>query len=803
MVLQNNVQRRLLVLCSVGIGLLVLGVVLWLNPSPVQATPNGQDDPPNLGADYRGTNFCVMCHTQDETWHTTAHAHMVQSGSAETILGDLTATDALTVTWPDGDERPILAEDITYVLGGRYMQRYVSVVENEDGTSNYYVLPVQWNVPQTEEQLGTWTPYHEDDWQTPERDWRVACAGCHTTGLDGAAAAETTNFAFTEDWSEGDVELNIGCESCHGPGGAHMGDTGTIVKSVDAQICGQCHIQGMSPDGDHGYPVGYQPGMALDESVFIPAGLDNTEVWWPSGHAKTYNQYMEWLESGHGRELGLLPEECQRCHAPGDGVGADVSYGVTCVGCHTPHGETPEDGVAAEYMLLDEPYALCVSCHNSRLPKGEMMLVGTRLHYPVQEMFEGQQVVDEVGPVLSGHFTSPDGPRCVTCHMPQTVQIGEGGLTGSHTMEPTLCTEDVPCFPDSCRDCHTDLSPKYLNDFVEDTQAGISERLDAVQTALDQQPDAPAWVGTVVDFVNNDGSMGIHNYAYTDALLNAAEIELRLVVLDPVLSSSFVQVEDPTRCENCHREEFLTWQASPHATASTNDAFLQEYADQGRPAYCMSCHASGYDANTGQHQFEGVVCSNCHVITKGSEHPPAPVEIAKESVDCGRCHSGAHAPTYDEWLVSNHKLANIDCVDCHTPHENGLILGDVNATCGDCHQEALVDDVHMGQDLTCVDCHMERRESENGHLVRSTGHTMSIAPSTCAECHGNTHMLSVREVNQLDETDQDRLEELESEVVRLEEIADDDQTSNVLGGALGTLIVVVILFLVIRLRRLL
>lgn len=803
MKLQFDAQRRSLALFGVGLGLFILGAVLWMSASPVQATPNRQGDPPNLGADYRGTQFCALCHTQNDTWHSTAHANMVQIASADTILGDLNDVEALTIRWPDGEERPIQAEDITYVLGDRYMQRYVSVIEQDDGTTGYYVLPVQWNVPQNDDQVGVWTPYHADDWQTPERDWRIACAGCHTTGLDGATAAEATNFAFVDEWNAGDVELNIGCEACHGPGGAHMGDAGTVVRTVDAQVCGQCHIQGMSLDGDHAYPVGYQPGLPLDDALFVPAPLDDDTVWWPTGHAKTYNQYMEWRASGHGRELGLLPEECQRCHAPGDGDGAEVSFGVTCTACHTPHGELPADGAVQAHMLLDEPYALCVSCHNSFLPGGEMMLVGTRLHYPVQEMFEAWQIVDAVEPVLSGHFTSPDGPRCVTCHMPQTVMMGELGVAGTHTMTPTVCIDEAPCFPDSCQDCHAGLNPQYLAEFVQETQAGVAERLTGVEVALELQPDAPAWVGVVADFVANDGSLGIHNYAYTDALLHAAEIELGLVALNPVLAAPFVTIADPTTCETCHRNEFMQWQDSPHAKASANDAFLQAYANQGRPAYCMSCHASGYDANTGQYQFEGVVCSNCHVITKGNEHPPAPVEIAKESVDCGRCHSGAHAPTYDEWLVSAHRLANIDCVDCHTPHQNGLILGDVNATCGDCHQEALVDDVHMGQDLTCVDCHMERREIVNGNIVRTTGHTMSIDPSTCAECHGNTHMLSVREVNQLDEADANRMAELEAEVLRLKEFANEDQTSNVLGGALGTLIVVVILFLVIRLRKLL
>jgi formate-dependent nitrite reductase cytochrome c552 subunit len=130
-----------------------------------------------------------------------------------------------------------------------------------------------------------------------------------------------------------------------------------------------------------------------------------------------------------------------------------------------------------------------------------------------------------------------------------------------------------------------------------------------------------------------------------------------------------------------------------------------------------------------------------------------------------------------------------------------LLLGNVNDTCGDCHREALVDKIHMGEDMTCVDCHMRRDVVENGVLVSTTGHTMAIDPSTCAECHGNTHMLSVREVNQFD--DIDKIQELENQIDELENDSDKDWNSGVIGGALGALILVFVLFLLVRLRSLL
>jgi hypothetical protein len=801
--------RQGMLVAGIGLCLLLAGVswLVFASPTAAQTPPPGQagEQPPNLGAAYVGSVFCEMCHTQADAWHASKHAQMVQPASPDTILGDLSDTEAVTITWPDGSQRPVTVDDITYVLGGTYMQQYVSVMDRPDGTTGYYVLPIQWNVPQTADQVGTWTPYHLEDWQDPSRDWRVACAGCHTTGLDGATAADQTNFAFVDNFETGSVELNIGCEACHGPGGDHRGDKGTIVKSPDAQICGQCHAQGHDPSGEHAYPVGYQPGLPLDDSVFILTPEDDLSVWLATGHAHVYDQYAEWLKSGHSQSLNLIKDNpladdsCLRCHASADDTTlATAQYSLTCADCHNPHPTASQE--SAETATLDEKYNSCVACHNSTAPDGELLLVGGELHHPVQEMYEGKQIVDQVQGIPSGHFSREGGPTCVDCHMPKTVQIGEYGQEGSHTLNTVLCTEPCTLQTDSCVTCHTDLTPQYMQRFVTDTQAGIADRLQSAQEALANTPNAPDWVNTALTFVANDGSMGVHNYSYTDALLHAAEIQLNLTQLNPSAAAGLAQTEDPENCATCHRDEYVKWQDSPHALASTNDSFLQEFALEGRPNFCMSCHASGYDPNTGSHTLEGVVCSSCHLIQNGAQHPPAPVDKAAASADCGRCHSGAHAPTYDEWLVSNHKRAGIDCVDCHTPHDSGLILGDVNSTCGDCHAEALVDPVHMGADMTCVDCHMSRTVSRNGTIVRTTGHTMNIDPSTCAGCHGNTHLLSAQGLIGTQNVEQ--VQSLEQQVSDLKEKTNQDRNSAIIGGALGALILIAALFFLNRLRKL-
>ncbi len=820
-------KARLIVLGGAFVMLLAVGALTATAAPAAQEEPPPQEGeaagPPNLGADYMGASVCKACHADAmKTWQATAHASFVKEASTETVLGDLTDEAAVTITWPDGESRPITLEDITYVLGGRYMQRYISVQTRQDGAQAFYVLPVQWNIPQVEGQEGKWTPYHPDDWAAPERDWRAACAGCHVTGLTAEEVAEG--------WDIKKVELNVSCEACHGPGGEHIKKPteNKMVSSPDAQVCGQCHIQGADPSGEHGYPVGYQPGMPFDESVFVPAGAEDAEVWWPSGHAKTYNTYSEWLTSGHASALEdmkaseLAEDSCLRCHAPdtaSTGATASVEgaeaaaldlahaeFGVTCTACHNLHPEVDEAGnLVAEWpaLLRGDLYETCVGCHSCcSADSQEPLLVGGKLHYPVQALFEGWPVIEGIEGIPSAHFEVMGEESCTTCHMVRTVQIGEYGQVGTHTMNVVFPGEAAEGQPDSCNGCHDNVSPEAMQQFIENTQDSVARRLRDAGEALQSATDVPAWVVKAVEFVGTDGSLGIHNFAYTDALLYAVETELGIVETTAERVFAAVTVEDPAQCGTCHRDIHDMWATSPHANASLSNVFLQDLAQRGSPTYCMRCHASGYDPDTEQYVFEGVVCSSCHSTINGAAHPPAPMQAANTSELCGQCHSGAHAPTYNEWLASMHRTKGVDCMDCHTPHNNGLILGDVNTTCGTCHPEALTDEVHMGENMDCVDCHMTRKLDADGIHVVATGHSMSIAPETCAACHGSVHVLTAsEEPAPVTPEERSRIAELVATVAQLEQEAQTNWNTGVVGGAIGMFIVAVAAVIILRRRK--
>lgn len=400
---------------------------------------------------------------------------------------------------------------------------------------------------------------------TPEQ-FTAECAGCHVTGFDAASG----------EWEEDGVQ----CEACHGPGSNHItavDDAGssindeeialiraTINPAIDPQTCGQCHATGESPDG-RPFPVGFMPGQPLTDS-FTPAPPDDANHWYPTGHAShKYMQYNEWLNGGHARSLAHVLElstqfgfdvqpECLTCHsfdynytvdlreaveegdregdAPDLPTAETAQYGVTCVSCHDPHAD-PDDGEA--FGLVAEGDALCAACHSSAnfaelFPDGGANDNG--IHHPVVEMWEGLPLIAEVPPEPNAHVIDPEGPTCATCHyasVPVTLTDGTTGERGSHTLLPILpgAALNVEGLTDTCSACHEDAAtPEALQQLIDDIQGDMTARIEAARAAVTDT--TPGWVIAALDFVEGDGSAGIHNYAYADALLDAVDQALGL-----------------------------------------------------------------------------------------------------------------------------------------------------------------------------------------------------------------------------------------------------------------------------------
>lgn len=542
--------------CSfLGAGLLVFGCILLWNPVPVQSQNNG--------AEYEGIRECRGCHrTMTTDFAEGSHSRTMVAADDEDIapLADFSAgEDVRTVQFPDEDEpRPFNVNDIAYSLGsGIHVQRYLYEIEEDV----FMVFPAEWNTV-----TGEWQAYETgDEWLSDAYNFNLNCSYCHVTGFE----------SDTLEWDDEGVQ----CEACHGPGSEHvilMDELGFILNerdredlhesinsAVDPQTCGQCHSRGIS-DSAHPYPTNYAVGEDLS-STWELVSQDAADNWHPTGQAALPNmQYNEWLLSGHAESYTSATEsdayelECLSCHSSGvrralrilDTSDEDpealpipeveaerLPFGVTCSTCHNPHDDSDED---EDFDRVAATYAQCTSCHQSADD-----IAG--LHHPVQEVYEGLELVEEVEPVVGVHFSAENGPTCTTCHMP-SVPVGDGARN-SHFMTPIspAAALDVEAVQDSCTACHELVEGQSMQELIDAVQSSTQARYEAASAAL--ADDSPQWVADSLMVVANEGSWGVHNVNYTSALLNAAEAELGLretgaaeLVLPPIERQAPLQI---------------------------------------------------------------------------------------------------------------------------------------------------------------------------------------------------------------------------------------------------------------------
>jgi predicted CXXCH cytochrome family protein len=382
--------------------LTVLALVLLFVPAC-----RGEQFDPDDEATYVGSEACGDCHDRTyNTWQTTLHSQVIQrvEDNPRIVQGDF------TVDFPE-DVDPFTAEDAMMIHGVQWKQRYI----NED----WNILPAQWNY-----ETLAWAPYHADQWK--ERDWRKECANCHVTGF------QRDDLDVADDASEPWAELGIGCEACHGPGSQHVNapalersayivNPAKLPAGRSADVCGQCHTRGKSPDGEWSFPVDYMPGDQISQKNFVPVPYDNEKAWWPDGAIKQHRQQnIEWATSKHAKA------------------------GVTCIDCHTVHEAT------TKFQTRLAPVALCVTCHSN---------VST----------------DSV----AGHAPIANAPQhadCVGCHMPPTGKSATRGDEHSHrfkVIKPQTTIElgdgDPSVQPNSCNLCHAhaDDPPEFLQDALD------------------------------------------------------------------------------------------------------------------------------------------------------------------------------------------------------------------------------------------------------------------------------------------------------------------------------------------------
>jgi len=311
-----------------------------------------------------------------------------------------------------------------------------------------------------------------------------------------------------------------------------------------------------------------------------------------NAHGEGAVQYEEWMVEGHANALtGLtgrsswasLPEDarkgCLECHSTdfvmmeeaGEApASTDARYGITCVGCHKPHEEGTQSSVWNEEknpQLKAARQDLCVQCHNAEIPVDGEAAPGDEPHHPMKEMMAGYGAIDVQG------LPSVHKGRCVQCHMVPTGYEHDGATAtaGNHVFA-IVTPEEAASQVDgsdrnmpysSCSTCHgsqRDPLATYLEETIDDRQAwtvgkiahihallttaaaklGFADAASA-HTAVMAVAEADRTVNqtnflksfTNVDFVETEGSLGIHNWPYTVAIVNKAIDQASAVASDP------------------------------------------------------------------------------------------------------------------------------------------------------------------------------------------------------------------------------------------------------------------------------
>lgn len=260
----------------------------------------------------------------------------------------------------------------------------------------------------------------------------------------------------------------------------------------------------------------------------------------------------QWAHSPHARSMDTEDERermntpgCARCHtAQGfhhetlDGLPSAAPYpeaeGITCRACHLD-GE----GRGVGPLRVEDPAETCRGCHDE--------LVTNRpndLSWCSQwGIFEGAGGIETPGRGYPSATHSELGAGCVSCHMAGAGDGADPLAVGSHTFRVRTKGVEPEIFNlGPCLECHAGMTVEDVNASQLEVRGLLQEvasllpRKAVAGAPHQQEPRFPADESLTPTqaraaynywLVAKDGSFGVHNPAYTRALLQGTLVELR------------------------------------------------------------------------------------------------------------------------------------------------------------------------------------------------------------------------------------------------------------------------------------
>lgn len=440
-----GVTRSAVLAAALASAMMVFIALAFLRPADAQ---NGTGLPGGIGqllrADggYAGSQACASCHTsQFHDWARSHHAFAMAEATEQTVRGDFNGAS----TEQAGSKGRFFRRDgrffvetenrkgepqefaVAATFGVEPLQQYL--VKFPDGRMQ--VLPWAWDTRPKGEGGQRWFMVYGDEaippsdtrhWTRGQQNWNYMCAECHSTHVeknyDAAKDAFATRFS----------EISVGCESCHGPGAAHVGwaQSGKPASRLKgfAHKAAQRAVADWSIDPKTGSPahgVARPAGDEVETCARCHARRAVISEAWKPGAPLEDTHVPAFLSDALFEADGTMKDEVFNDHSFKQSL--MYAKGVVCSDCHDPHS-----------ARLKAPGAqVCAQCHDAQTYSS---------------------------PRHTGH-AKDDGPDCITCHMPaRTYMVVDKRHDHSFRIpRPDLAAKTGS--PNACNDCHTDKSAAW------------------------------------------------------------------------------------------------------------------------------------------------------------------------------------------------------------------------------------------------------------------------------------------------------------------------------------------------------
>ena len=369
---------------------------------------------------YVGAKACISCHSEEVVkWQGSHHDLAMQIANDSTVLGDFndvkTEIDGVSYFFFKKNKEffvrikeiddSVKEYKITYTFGLVPLQQYL--VDFDRGRKQ--VLRVTWDTDKNK-----WYHQYKGDtieptdwlhWSRGAQNWNTMCAECHSTNLEKKYTIE--NDAFNTTYSE----INVSCESCHGPAYKHVdwaennptGENSYILKGIDQKeqinLCAPCHARRVK------LTENLEPGIPFEDQYRLQSLSPNFY------HGDGQIQEEDYVY-GSFRQSKMY------------------ALGVKCTDCHDSHS----------LKLKFEGNQLCLQCH---LPE---QYNSDKHHF---------------------HKANTEASLCINCHMTGEVYMGND-FRRDHSFRIPRPDQSIEYgTPNACTQCHKDKSNEWAANTIK------------------------------------------------------------------------------------------------------------------------------------------------------------------------------------------------------------------------------------------------------------------------------------------------------------------------------------------------